>query len=182
MKRLYVVAIATVVALLGVPTPASAQELDFGGFLEWIHRLSGPQFIGPGLSVATTGDGPRFRFSAAYRWSFASDDAIDPDGGLTQLSVRPALEIPLCDCLDLVGGVGLHRYAGDADAFWHWSVPVHLQGRIPLSPGTRLRVGAGAHYFPEFGADDFAPLTVTAPRDGGEFVLTAYVGVDWRMF
>ena len=164
-----------------VPAPAQAQS-RLGGVLDWIHRLSGPQFVGPALSYAVGSERARFRASGAYRWSFASEDQIDPDGGLTQFSITPSGEIRIWRWLEGSVGIGIHRYGGDADGFWHWSIPVVAQGLFPVSDRTDVRGGLGWHYFPEFESDDFSPLMVTAPRDGGEWVFTLFGGVDWKLF
>ena len=94
---------------------------------------------------------------------------------------RPSLS------LELSLGASLHRFLGDADeGFWHGSFPVHLQLRLPLSQardggGLHLRAGAGAEYFMEFDADDFAPVAVDWSTDGGNFEFVAYLGFDWVM-
>ena len=187
MKR--IVSWAGMVLLLSLAAPAGVDaQSRIGGLLDWIHKLSGPQFIGPSVSYATGGDAARFRVTGAYRWSFASDDVIDPDGTITQLTIQPTGELriwaPEGNAFRLEGtaGVALHRYMGDSDGFWHWSVPVYLQGLVPVSTGRDLRLGAGGHYFFEFGPDDFLPLDVEAPRDGGEFTWAFYAGLDWKLF
>ena len=165
-----------------VPAPAHAQD-RLGGVLEWIHRLSGPQFIGPAVSYARGNEAARFRLSGAYRWSFSSEDQIDPsDAGLTMFSLTPAGEFRVWNWLEAGAGVGAHRYGGDADGFWHWSIPLYAQAMVPMSDRLDARIGLGWHYFFEFGADDFAPLVVTAPRDGGEWVFTLFGGVDVKLF
>ena len=166
-------------ALATAPTPAHAQD-RLGGVLEWIHRLSGPQFIGPSVSYAR-GEEVGFRLALAYRWSVASDAQIDPDGRLTMLSLTPTIEFGVLDQLRLGTGAAAHRYGGDVDGFWHWSVPVYAQGVFPASNSMDVLVGAGAHYFFEFEADDFSPRTVTAPRDGGELVPMLFAGLQWRL-
>ena len=171
MKR--IVAWLSVALLLVVATPAdAAAQSRLGGLLDWVHKLSGPQFIGPALSYAVGNDAARFRISGAYRWSFSSEDAIDPDDAtITQLTIHPAGEFRIWESqgrgfrLEGNAGVALHRFMGDSDGFWHWSLPVYLQSLVPVSDRLDLRIGAGGHYFFEFGDDDFLPLTVTVPRD-----------------
>ncbi len=161
--------------------PADAQV---SAVLDWIHRLSGPQFVGPNLSYAVAlGDGGvRLRGAAAYRWSVASDDAISPDGGITMFSLSPTLEVRVLDQLDLGVGAAAHHYGGDVAGFWHWSIPFYAQGVFPASADVDIRFGAGANWFFEFEGTDFQPLTVTAPRDGGELVPMIFAGVELHLF
>jgi hypothetical protein len=182
MKRVLAWVGVALLLTLSAPSAAVAQS-RMGGLLDWIHKLSGPQFIGPTLSYAVGGEAARFRLSGSYRWSVWSEDAIDPaDGSITMFSVEPAGEFTLYRWLEARAGVALHRYMGDSDGFWHWSLPVYLQGLVPVSDRLDLRLGAGGHYFFEFGPDDFLPLIVEAPRDGGEFTWAFYAGVDWKLF
>jgi hypothetical protein len=159
--------------------PADAQV---SAVLDWIHRLSGPQFVGPNISYAVGNDRVRVRGALAYRWSVASDDAISPDGGITMFSVSPTVEFRVLSQLDLGIGAAAHRYGGDVDGFWHWSIPVYAQGVFPASDRIAVRFGAGANWFFEFEGTDFQPLTVTAPRDGGELVPMIFAGVELHLF
>ena len=173
-----VLALALTCAL--VPRAADAQPRG-GGILDFIAKLSGPRMIGPAVSIASAGDAVRFRGTLAYRVSFDSDERIDPDGAdITMWSLQPTAEVPLFDSpLEAVGGIALHRFGGDADAFNHVSFPLYLQGRFPLSAVFEVRAGAGLHYFLEFDTGDFAPLVVDVNRTGGEAVFAAYVGIDF---
>ncbi|MEJ2541849.1 MAG: hypothetical protein P8188_18095, partial [Gemmatimonadota bacterium] len=90
MKRILKYLAVALLLPLAAPSSAAAQS-SVGGLLDWVHKLSGPQFIGPTLSYAVGGQGARFRISGSYRWSFSSEDAIDPDdGSITMLSIEPA--------------------------------------------------------------------------------------------
>jgi hypothetical protein len=159
--------------------PADAQ---ISAVIDWVNRLSGPQFVGPNVSYAVGNDRVRGRLALAYRWSVASDDAISPDGSITMFSVSPTVEVRVLDQLDLGLGFAHHRYGGDVDGFGHWSLPFYAQGVFPASSTVDIRFGAGANWFFEFESDDFQPLTVTAPRDGGELVPMIFAGVELHLF
>lgn len=179
MRKILIVLVLALTASL-VPEGAHAQR--GGGILDFIAKLSGPKMIGPAFSIATSGDEIRFRGTIAYRVSFDSDDEIDPDGAdITMWSLQPTVEVPLRGTpVEVTGGIALHRFGGDADAFHHVSLPFYLQAHIPLTPVVLLRTGLGLHYFPAFDADDFAPLVVDVNRSGGEVVVPAiYLGLDF---
>lgn len=171
--------------VMAVALPSAVHAQRPGGLLDWIHKLSGPQFIGPALSYATGGEAARFRISGAYRWSFASDDVMDPDGSITMFSLQPTGEFKLFQAwsapIEAGLGLGLHRFGGDVDGFWHFSIPIYAQALVPLSDRLDLRVGLQTHYFFEFGDDDFSPIAVDVRRNRGEFVNpTPMIGIDWR--
>ncbi|MDT8341984.1 MAG: hypothetical protein RQ751_10770 [Longimicrobiales bacterium] len=184
----FLTAALVILSILGSPTAVRAQEgSGWGAILDFINRLSGPRMVGvAGSYFHPVSEHARFRISAAFLNRVGSDDVVEPDDGAVRMfSIKPAVEIPLRDPLELSLGASLHRFFGDADeAFWHGSFPAHLQLRLPLSgardgPGLFLRAGAGVEYFLEFDPDDFAPLTVGRSRDGGEFEFVAYLGFDW---
>ncbi|HSG47498.1 MAG TPA: hypothetical protein VLA43_06800 [Longimicrobiales bacterium] len=185
MNRLLASALL-ILATLGAPTGLQAQE-GWGGIIDFINRLSGPRMVGvAGSYFHPVSEHARFRISAAFLTRLGSDDVVEPDDAAVRMfSIKPALEIPLKDPLELSVGASLHRFFGDADeGFWHGSFPVHLQLRLPLSQardgsGLHLRAGVGAEYFMEFDADDFAPVVVDWSTDGGEFELVAFLGFDW---
>ncbi|MCJ7627520.1 MAG: hypothetical protein MUO50_03930 [Longimicrobiales bacterium] len=184
-KHLFRSMLAVVVCLAGAQ-PLVGQD-GGGGFIDWIHRLSGPSMVGPAVSYYSTLSerGVRFRITGAYRVAVASDDQIEPDGsGINMFSIQPAIEFPIVGPLEVNAGVALHRFAGDFDdAFWHWSVPIYPQIRIPLGEDSRLsvRLGLGVHYFPKFDADDFVPLTVTVKRNRGEWSKAFFAGLDLKV-
>lgn len=179
MKRLVLCSVLTVVVSLGTQQPVQAQGM--GAILDFIQKLSGPKMIGPALSVYTEGERVRGRFTGAWRWSFNSDDKIDPDGSkITMLSLQPTVEVPLGSSpLDAVAGFALHRFGGDVkEDFWHWSIPAYLQLRFPLTGPVSVRLAVGGHYFAEFGATDFDDLVVDVSRTGGEWVWASFAGID----
>lgn len=178
------------------PQLAAAQQNGggFGGFMDWIHRLSGPRMLGgsvsyfsPHLPAGSPENGARpilrGRLTAAYRHSVSSDDKIEPDGSpITMFSIRPMVEISLHEYVEIGIGGALHRFGGDADSFWHWSIPAYLQAGVPLTDVVELKAGVGVHYWPKFDAGDFLPLVVDVRRDEGEFTPAAFLGFDFHVF
>lgn len=187
MMRLIRLLTLSLVVMVTTPSAVFAQEDEsmIDAVIEFINKLSGPTMVGPEASYARPVGSVRLRFSTAYLFSVASDDVVEPDGAsVTMLSLKPAIEFPMGDCPMSIGaGVSLHRFGGDADeAVWHWSVPVYFQGHFRVAgteqePKVFLRVGMGGEYFPEFGADDFAPLTTGVSTDGGELTLIGFAGL-----
>ncbi len=171
-----------ILALASIPLASSPADAQISAVIDWINRLSGPQFVGPNLSYAAGNDRVRARGALAYRWSVASDDAIAPGGTITMFSVSPTVEFRVLEQLDLGLGVAAHHYGGDVDGFWHWSVPFYAQGVFPASDRVDIRFGGGANWFFKFKDSDFLPLTVTAPRDGGELVPMIFAGVELDLF
>ncbi|MDH3292458.1 MAG: hypothetical protein OEO20_15550 [Gemmatimonadota bacterium] len=167
---------------------AAAQSAGAGGILDWIHKLSGPQFFGVGITAYGTLQGEsgiRARLSVVHRWSIdEEEEVIPPESNITMWTLQPTLEFPLKDVpLELVVGVAFHRFQKDVDPFWHYSVPVLIQGRFPVnsSKSVLLRPGVGIHVFPAFGPNDFLPLNVDVSRDTAELVLQLFVGIDFRL-
>lgn len=186
MNRL-LASVLLILATLGAPAGLQAQE-GWGGIIDFINRLSGPQMIGvAGSYFRPVTEHARFRISGAFLTRVGSDDVVEPDdAAVRMISIKPAVEIPFGDTpLELSVGASLHRFFGDADeGFWHGSFPAHLQLRLPLSQardgtGLHLRAGAGVEYFTEFDAADFAPVVVDWSTDGGKFEFVAFLGFDW---
>lgn len=180
--------VLAVVVMTMTPGAVLAQEEEsmLDAVIEFINKLSGPTMVGPAASYAHPMGSVRLRFSAGYLFSVASDDVIEPDGSsVTMLSLQPAVEFPVGGPMSIGTGVSMHRFGGDADeGFWHWSIPLYFQGHFRISgteqePRMFLRVGMGGEYFPEFGADDFAPITTGVSTDGGELTLTAFAGLSF---
>ncbi|HZD05473.1 MAG TPA: hypothetical protein VE173_11155 [Longimicrobiales bacterium] len=180
--------------LLLAASPLRAQE-GIGAILDWINKLSGPRFGGVGATFYAPlyGEGGeersydtsiRYRLSVAMHFSYDSDDAVDPDGAsIRMLTIRNSVEFPVRHIpLDFAVGFSLHRFSGDPDTFWHWSVPLRAQYRVRLSPTASLRFGPTVDVFPKFAADDFQPLTVDVSRDRTEAVFGFLVGVDFQVF
>ena len=163
-------------------------EADGGGlgvFLDWLHKLSGPRFVGGGVSgfVTLPGDaGVRLRLSGAYRTSTGESGEVTPDyANITMLSVQPAVEFPVQRIpIDFGLGVALHRFGGDAEGFWHYSVPVYVQFRPRNTRRVAPLLGIGVHIFPRFEPSDFEPLAVTVSRQDSEAVLQVFAGVSIR--
>jgi len=159
---------------------------DFGGFLDWLHKLSGPRFVGVGLTTSYTVPGEagiRLRLSGVYRTSVSESGEVTPaDANITMISVQPALEFPVQKIpLDFGVGFALHRFGGDATGFWHYSVPIYVQYRPRDAGKVTPFIGAGVHIFPKFGAADFLPLNVTVSRTDSEAVLQLFAGLTIRL-
>lgn len=181
MKKLAVIWILVVTAWFAVPQPTAGQEDGRGGFLDWIHRLSGPSMLGPGGSWYREWETVRFRLAGAYLFPLCSDK-IDPDHSLNMLALRPSVEFPIRGPVEISTGLDLLRLGGDGhDAVYHLSIPLHAQVRVPVGSGDRwlLRMGLGARYFPSFDEEDFDG-GVRLKTDGGEVTLAAILGFDYR--
>ncbi|NIS66486.1 MAG: hypothetical protein GTO05_15265 [Gemmatimonadales bacterium] len=187
MKRLTVSAMLVAFLTAAGAVSGEAQSAGLGGLLDWIHRLSGPQFAGAGVTAFGTLKGEshvRARLSVVHRRSFdEAEEVVQPDVMITMWTVQPTIEFPLQNApLELAVGVAFHRFQGDVDPFWHYSVPVLAQVRLKTG-SVFPRFGLGIHIFPAFGPDDFSPLTVDVSRDKAELVLQFFLGIDvqlWR--
>jgi hypothetical protein len=188
MTRLIAYTVLFVGLTLAGSEATAAQSAGAGGILDWIHKLSGPQFIGGGITAYGTlkgESGIRARLSVLHRWSVdEAEEVTPPDANITMWTVQPSLEFPLKDVpIELAVGIAVHRFQKDVDPFWHYSVPVSVQGRFPVN-GSRslfLRPGISINIFPAFGPDDFQPLDVDVSRDKGEVVLQLFFGIDFRL-
>ena len=175
---------ATLAAVLSVTTVQTGQAQGIGPLLDWIHKLSGPQLWGGGLSVYTPvtpskENSVRFRISGIYRTSYDETEEIDPDDASVQMiTLRPVFEIPLGSLpFDLGAGFALHRFQGDDfQSFWHWSVP--LQAQFRTGGLAHFRLGVSVDIYPRFDANDFAPLVVNVSTEKAEAVLGLFVGLD----
>ena len=178
MKKLAVSSVFAAVAFLCAPQVMEGQEE--GGFLDWIHRISGPAMIGPAGSLYWQRETVRLRLAGAYLFPLC-DDKIDPGHTFNLLSLRPSVEIPVQGPFEVSAGVDLLRFGGDGhDAVVKLSVPVYGQLRIPL--GLRgnwfLRMALGGRYFPSFDTDDFGGAVRGLKTESGEVSLAAMLGID----
>jgi hypothetical protein len=189
MKRLICGIMLVGFVVLGRADGLSAQTDEGGGlgaFLDWLHRLSGPRFVGVGATGFYTVPGEtgiRLRFSGVYRTSVSESGEVTPaNANITMLTLQPTIEFPLQQIpIDFGIGVGLHHFGGDADGFWHYSIPIVAQFR-PRGEGRIVpRIGLALNVFPKFDATDFAPLVVTVSRDDAEAVLQLFIGLDFRL-
>jgi hypothetical protein len=181
MKKMLVLPVLAAMASLGSPVAAAGQEEGGGGFLDWIHRLSGPGMMGPGVSLFWQGETIRLRVAGAYLVPL-NDDKIDPDHTFNMVSLRPSVEVPVWSPFEISAGADLHRFGGEGhDAVVKLSVPVYGQLRVPL--GLRgnwfLRVALGGRYFPSFDPDDFDGAISGLKTDGGEVSLGGMLGLDY---
>lgn len=197
MKKL--LSCSMVMAFLCFAGPQESAAQGWGGFWNYMNKLSGPRVTGPGLHVYTAGgerdlglvETPqvpgfagspfRFRLDVGLQRSISSDDAIDPDGSsITMLSARLAVERELVPHLDLGIGGALNWFFGDFDdTFQHPSGRIYAQGRIPLgNSGVDLTPGLALYVWPKFDTNDFAPLVVDVDRTSTEVTWGLFVGVD----
>ena len=179
MKKLTVLSLFVATGILCLPRAGAGQ--DGGGFLDWIHRLSGPGMIGPGASLYWQGETFRVRLAGTYLIPLC-DDKIDPDHTFNMLSLRPSVEVPLWGPFEISAGADLHRFGGDGhDAVVKLSVPVYGQLRVPL--GARgnwfLRAALGGRYFPSFDTNDFDGAISGLKADGGEVSFGGMLGFDF---
>jgi len=190
MKKLAYCSVLVAVACLATVRPALGQEKDGGGgFLDWIHKLSGPSMLGPAASYYWGFEGFRVRVAADLRFPVGfKDHTIEPDHSLNMLSLQPSMEIPVnflrirdATPFELNAGIGLHRLGGKGhDAVYHISIPIYGQVRIPLGSQKAwfLRIGLGAHYFPSFSEEDFDG-GIHVLTHGGEFTPGMILGIDY---
>ncbi len=171
-----------------------------GPILDWINKLSGPQFGGVGAQIyfplfggpplAPAGapaalnipvsHGPlRLRLTGSYRWS------LDVTGSTINMVTGEAkLEYPFVFGkveLAPVAGIALHRFSGDVNSFGHYSFPLQGQLRFPVGSSVLVRTGLGFHLFPKFETTDFAPLTVDVSRTRAEWVFGVFLGLDFEI-
>jgi hypothetical protein len=172
-----------------------------GGIFDWIHKLSGPRFVGGGGSAffqfgsGTHGKlGPRVRLSGSTRTSINRGKVVPADANISMNTLQLVGEYTIqprprwLNYRFYVGaGIAIHEFGGDVDEFSKRSVPVTVGIRriegirwrpfglelVPVLSGT-------VHFFGKFNQDDFAPLMVDVPRDKGEAILQFTPGVDIR--
>ena len=170
-----------------------------GPILDWINKLTGPQFGGVGAQIyfpfrwdgeplprpSAPGEIPfdhgplRLRLTGSYGWS------MDVTGSTIKMATGEVkLEYPVSFGqveLAPVGGYARHRFFGDVDLFGHQSWSLEGQLRFPVGSPVLLRISVGAHFFPRFEATDFEPLTIDVSRTEGETVLGVLVGFDFEI-
>lgn len=178
--------LAIVLASLVSAQPAHGQEGGgIGGLLDWINKMSGPRMVGPAVTGwFAVGEDFALRGSVAARWSSTTDDAVTfpptfPASRIRMISLQPSLEYRLHETARLGAGLAFHRFGDGVDGFWHPSFPLYAQVRVPTEGRLRPVVSVGAQIFPEFDAEDFAPLTVDVSRDGPEASLWVSAGVEY---
>lgn len=190
MKRLLgSTLLVSIMLLAGVGWLSAQEEEDEGGglgaFLDWLHKLSGPRFVGAGVTgfyTVSNATGIRLRLDGVYRTSISEAGEVEPqDANITMITVQPTVEFPLRGIpFDVGVGIAFHRFGGDADGFWHYSVPILAQFR-PRGGGPVIpRIGIGVHIFPKFDPEDFAPLNVDVSREDAEAVLQLFLGLEIR--
>lgn len=174
--------LAIVLAGLVPAQPVQAQDDGgMGALLDWINKMSGPRMVGPAVTGwIALGEGFALRGSVAARWSSTTDEAITPSGNrVSMVSLQPSVEYRMNETVGFGAGLALHRFGGDVDGFWHPSFPLYAHVRVPTEGRLRPVVSVGAQVFPEFDAEDFAPLTVDVSRDGPEASLWVSAGVEY---
>jgi len=183
MNKLAACWILVVVACLAGPRPAAGQDDGIGGFLDWIHRLSGPSMLGPAGSWYWDWETLRVRVAGAYLFPVAPGDKIAEGYGLNMLSLRPSLEIPVWGPLEVSAGLDLNRFGGKGHSpVVDLAVPLYGQLRFAVGSEARWypRIGVGARYFASFEDGDFND-SIRVKRDGGELSFHAILGVDYRL-
>jgi hypothetical protein len=179
--------LATLLCLTG----AGRAEAQLGAILDWIHKLSGPGVVQAGLTYAaplTPLDAeavPRLRFSLMGGSAIDKSEEVAPPGGsILLVTGQVMIEVDLAGGVVSPGlGVSGHVFFGDVDTFFKPSFPLRVTFR-PLKNTLVLKgllVAPSLHYFPEWGADDFQPLTVQVSRDGGEVTLGLLLGYEFTI-
>lgn len=198
-RKTFVVPLVLALAGLGRADAGVAQESGLGAFLDWIHKMSGPGFVGVGgsywierqgepLARADPGHrepGIRLRLSLIHRVSYNENDTTRADEPRINMSTAQAtVEFPL-PRIPFEFGVGfaVHYFSGGDldDNVVHVSVPVLGQYRIRRADWNFVpRIGLAVNVFPAFDPVDFQPLQVPFPRRGAEAVLNFFFAVDFR--
>jgi hypothetical protein len=161
------------------------ERSGMGVFLDWIHKLSGPPFIGGGISgfYGRTGEGLRFRLTCSVKISFnetsagATSNAIQ----INMITIQPTLEYGLPDIdFDIGTGAAFDLYTGQFDTVRKWSFPLFAQWRPRGDDKWVPRLATGVRFFPAFAPDDFSRLgPLNVERSGWEAVWQAFGGVDY---
>jgi hypothetical protein len=178
------------------PASASAQDEERSGiglFLDFIHKLSGPAFFGPGVSLYfRVSEDMYVRVSGVGRKAVDKDpdEVLETDATITMTTLQVTLDkrvvqsIPVgqtdLGAIDVGVGLALHRFAGDVDEFGHESGLLQAQWRRLFFGSVVVRAGPALHAFPPFQTDDFAPLTVNVSRHGYEAVKQFFLGAELR--
>ena len=192
MKKLTCSAwLATLLCLTAVQG-LEAQRGGIGGVFDWIHKLSGPMFVGGGLNFSyrfgqleTRNDG--VQLAVTYRTSIFEAGEVTPAGAnIHMLTARGTFEVTVLPIhygtVDFGFGLGAHRFSGaQFNDFWHFSLPLELVVRPWSRGGGYVRrgvgLGVGWHIFDKFDATDFADLVVSVERDTFEPVFAAWLSV-----
>ncbi len=177
--------VATFLYLTGV----GKAEAQLGPVLDWIHKLSGPGILQGGLTYSVPWwTSPDEAAVARLRFSLMGGSAIDkseevaaPGGDILLVTGQVMIELDLAGGVVSPGlGVSGHVFFGDVDTFFKPSFPFRLTLRpLKNTPLKGLLVAPSLHYFPEWGADDFQPLTVQVSRDGGEVAWGLLLGYEF---
>lgn len=173
--------------LLALSVPASA-EAQIGPFLEWINSLTGPGMVrvGPEVTVVRFDERSRVTLGALFAVHVDDRDNADTDAAdIENFGFPLVYERTLTGGARSTGlrarlGVELHRFSGNFDSFWTWSVPVLASVHVPAG-GWAFRVGTGAQIF-HFPDDAFLPWDVGVKRDGFEAGWIVQVGVEFGDF
>jgi hypothetical protein len=188
MKKLIChLSVATFLCLTGV----GRAEAQLGPILDWIHKLSGPGVLQGGLTYAAPLSPldkvavPRLRFSLMGGSAIdKSEEVAAPGGSILLVTGQVMLEVDLAGGLVAPGlGVSGHVFFGDVDTFFKASFPLRVTFR-PLKNTLVLKgllVAPSLHFFPEWGADDFQPLTVNVSRDGNDWTLGLLLGYEFTI-
>ncbi len=179
--------IATFLCLTGV----GKAEAQLGAIMDWIHKLSGPGILQGGLTYSVPLTSLDEAAVARLRFSLMGGSAIDkseevaaPGGDIFLVTGQVMIEFDLARRVVSPGlGVSGHVFFGDVDTFVKASIPLRLLVR-PLR-NTRvlkgLMVAPSLHYFFEWGANDFQPLTVQVSRDSGEVTWGLLLGYEFSL-
>ncbi len=171
---------ACLLVILGLLAAPRAEAQGIGPLIDWITKLSGPQFRQAGGSVSFRLEEEkkhRLRIAVSGGTSFDEDVASDPS--ITIVTTQATVEAAIKDSpVEVVLGVALHSFSGDVDTFSQVSFPVKLQVRPKLFGKVFGRLAAGANIFPSFSDDAFAPQPVNVSTDGGEIVWSFSAGLD----
>lgn len=168
------------ISLAGVQR-AEAQGL--GPLIDWIGKLSGPQFSQAGAFVSfRLEEGKNHRVRLAFMYGTSFDEDVPGGTDIRIFTVQPTVEAAIAgSAFEFVFGAAYHNFAGDIDSFDHLSFPVQLQWRPQISPSLFFRLAAGVRVFPVFEEDDF-PDPIHVSTDQADIAPAASIGLEIDLF
>jgi hypothetical protein len=174
---------AWLLLLVSVAGVQRAEAQGLGPLIDWIGKLSGPQFVQAGAFVSfrlEEGKNHRVRLAAMYGTSF--DEDVPGGIDIRIFTFQPTVEAAIAGSdFEFVFGAAYHSFSGDIPSFSHLSFPLELQWRPQISRSLFFRIAAGARVFPAFGEDDF-PNPIHVSTDQADIVPAASIGLEIDLF
>lgn len=134
------------------------------------------------IDALDRGSGVRARLSISAGDAVSSDGEIEPDSAAVKvLTISPTVEYLFSRPFAAEVGVNFHRFSGDFDPFWNFSIPVRAVARPFVNHELRLlravRANIGFNLFTPFEEEAFLPVSPIA-ESGWEIVWAGSIGLD----